>query len=87
MEGKPFIHYGVTKKASEEYCKIFKGTYGLDTVNLRLFYAMVRDMLLLTIVHYQLLKKQKEGGLNNIRRRKSYLTLCFRYSRWYNIIG
>ncbi len=39
MEGKPFIHYGVTKKASEEYCKIFKGTYGLDTVNLRLFYA------------------------------------------------
>jgi UDP-glucose 4-epimerase len=39
MVGKPYIHYGVTKKASEEYCKIFKGTYGLDTVNLRLFYA------------------------------------------------
>ena len=39
MEGKPYIHYGVTKKSSEEYCKIFVGTYGLDTVNLRLFYA------------------------------------------------
>jgi len=39
MDGKPFIHYGVTKRASEEYCKIFKNTYGLDTVNLRLFYA------------------------------------------------
>ena len=39
MEGLPFIHYGVTKKSSEDYCKIFKDTYGLDTVNLRLFYA------------------------------------------------
>ena len=39
MKGPHYIHYGVTKKASEEYCKIFKGTYGLDTVNLRLFYA------------------------------------------------
>ena len=39
MVGNHYIHYGVTKKASEEYCKIFKGTYGLDTVNLRLFYG------------------------------------------------
>ena len=39
MVGKPYIHYGVTKKASEDICNIFKGTYGLDTVNLRLFYA------------------------------------------------
>ena len=37
--GTPYIHYGVTKRASEDICKIFKGTYGLDSVNLRLFYA------------------------------------------------
>ena len=39
MSGEHYIHYGVTKKVSEDYCKIFKDTYGLDTVNLRLFYA------------------------------------------------
>jgi len=39
MSGEHYIHYGVTKKVSEEYCKMFKGTYGVDTVNLRLFYA------------------------------------------------
>jgi nucleoside-diphosphate-sugar epimerase len=37
MEGEHYLHYGVTKKSSEEYCKIFKDTYGLSTVNLRLF--------------------------------------------------
>jgi UDP-glucose 4-epimerase len=39
MKGKHYLHYGVTKKSSEQYCKIFKDTYGLDTVSLRLFYA------------------------------------------------
>ena len=37
--GTPYIHYGVTKRASEDICKIFKGTYGLDSVNLRLIYG------------------------------------------------
>jgi len=35
----PFLPYGVTKYAGEQYCKTFSKLYGIDTISLRYFYA------------------------------------------------
>ena len=36
---EPFLPYGTTKLAGEQYCRNFAQLYGLDTVSLRYFYA------------------------------------------------
>jgi len=39
MEGKHFLHYGITKLSGENYCKIFPTSFGLATTSLRYFYV------------------------------------------------
>tara|TARA_Y100000310_G_scaffold334281_1_gene413744 strand:+ start:1939 stop:2961 length:1023 start_codon:yes stop_codon:yes gene_type:complete len=39
MVGKHFLHYGITKLAGENYCKVFPTSFGLETTNLRYFYV------------------------------------------------